>query len=249
MSCFGKKEDTRTRPAVRRRRREANEGEFEDSEYTDTDSEEENPITLTEKDYDIFLPVITPKNKKIKLFDQACSICIDEINNGTIVRQIITCKHAFHSTCLLDWIKINESCPNCKEDLNKDKLIEKIKKQNPKKAEEIIKRSIDLSVPNNQGEIELRPAQPERRRGRNQQNIRMSQNMRNVRPQAPPIPQRVRRRAQEPENNNVDLDDSNAQLNPRDITDSQMMYQMQMEELEMWERQGGNGDMIPVQMV
>lgn len=257
VSCFGRHEQVEDATAARRRRRIIRdiEDNLSDSEYEYSDSDEENPITLTEKDYDIFFPLISLKKKKIKLFDESCSICIDELKNGSTVRQILTCKHAYHSSCLLDWVKINESCPNCKEDLHKDHMIEKLKKENPKKIKELLKKGIDFS-----DSLEGESPSAGLRRRRRAQRPRLQ--MRREAP--PPLPQSIvrrirsvnqnqngRRSSRRRENNTEDLDSSIAMLNrePRDLTDSELMFVMQMREIDMWERQGRGGDMIPVQMV
>lgn len=65
------------------------------------------------------------KEKKEGVFDDVCSICLDLIDNKEPVRQICTCKHFFHSKCFLEWIKVNETCPNCKEELNKNSMLKK----------------------------------------------------------------------------------------------------------------------------
>lgn len=39
------------------------------------------------------------------------------------------CGHLFHSECLLDWIKMKESCPNCKKEFDKKAISEFEKKQ------------------------------------------------------------------------------------------------------------------------
>lgn len=39
------------------------------------------------------------------------------------------CGHLFHSECLLDWIKLKESCPNCKKEFDKKAISEFEKKQ------------------------------------------------------------------------------------------------------------------------
>ena len=57
-------------------------------------------------------------------FTFRCSICLDAINSEKPVRTVVMCKHAFHSECLLDWIKLKEFCPNCKKEFDV-KAIEK----------------------------------------------------------------------------------------------------------------------------
>ncbi len=39
-----------------------------------------------------------------------CSICTEICNNHTIMG----CGHKFHEDCLMNWLRINNSCPNCR---------------------------------------------------------------------------------------------------------------------------------------
>ena len=50
-------------------------------------------------------------------FFNECSICMEAIYNEN--DEIITpCKHNFHSNCLTNWTKRNNSCPNCRYHLD-----------------------------------------------------------------------------------------------------------------------------------
>lgn len=112
---------------------------------SDSEEEEENPITLVEADYDRYFPIINTEieNKDGKITEEICSICIDKILNDEKVRKIRFCGHYFHSGCLTDWIKVNESCPNCKLELNK-KNMEKMEKQ--EKAEKKKKKANRIAL-------------------------------------------------------------------------------------------------------
>jgi hypothetical protein len=44
-----------------------------------------------------------------------CSICLDEdIKMDSITKP---CGHAFHNTCIKDWMDIEQSCPNCRTNI------------------------------------------------------------------------------------------------------------------------------------
>lgn len=45
-------------------------------------------------------------------------ICINDFKEGEEVRVIRTCRHIYHETCIEGWIKKEEFCPLCKEDLD-----------------------------------------------------------------------------------------------------------------------------------
>lgn len=38
-----------------------------------------------------------------------CSICLENVTNVPL-----KCGHAFHDECVLEWFKINNTCPNCR---------------------------------------------------------------------------------------------------------------------------------------
>lgn len=97
---------------------------FEMERDEEGEEEEEEKMTLTEEDYNIYFPIVqtsTEKNQKL-LAEEMCSICIDKILNNEEVRKVKYCPHYFHSTCLIDWVKVNESCPSCRFALDKKNL-------------------------------------------------------------------------------------------------------------------------------
>jgi len=47
---------------------------------------------------------------------ETCSICIDEFKQEQELRKL-PCHHKFHLTCVDEWLKISNTCPNCKADL------------------------------------------------------------------------------------------------------------------------------------
>ncbi len=47
------------------------------------------------------------QTKNIK--KNTCSICLEEVENIPL-----KCGHAFHDECVLEWFKINNTCPNCR---------------------------------------------------------------------------------------------------------------------------------------
>lgn len=42
-----------------------------------------------------------------------CSICLDDLNSNPI-HEIQECKHKFHSSCLITWLRVNNGCPICR---------------------------------------------------------------------------------------------------------------------------------------
>ncbi|KAK9667614.1 hypothetical protein K7432_017599 [Basidiobolus ranarum] len=45
--------------------------------------------------------------------DAMCSVCLEEYNDGELVRKL-RCNHHFHQHCLDEWLLINKYCPLCK---------------------------------------------------------------------------------------------------------------------------------------
>ncbi|EDK31529.2 zinc finger, C3HC4 type (RING finger) protein (macronuclear) [Tetrahymena thermophila SB210] len=53
--------------------------------------------------------------------EEQCSVCLIEFQESDQIR-ITICDHIFHSECLLQWLKSQENCPNCRKDLQRRKL-------------------------------------------------------------------------------------------------------------------------------
>ena len=60
---------------------------------------------------------------KTKVYEQeegeldTCSICLGDIENNQIIREINKCKHIFHVDCADRWFQDNIKCPNCRQDI------------------------------------------------------------------------------------------------------------------------------------
>ncbi|XP_040988396.1 putative RING-H2 finger protein ATL21A [Juglans microcarpa x Juglans regia] len=46
--------------------------------------------------------------------DGTCSICLSEYCNKDILRCIPDCKHCFHADCIDEWLRMNSTCPVCR---------------------------------------------------------------------------------------------------------------------------------------
>jgi hypothetical protein len=62
-------------------------------------------------------PINIKQNKNVYDTDD-CSICLDKLVN----KLIMPCGHQFHTDCILDWFKKNNTCPICRVKL---KIIKK----------------------------------------------------------------------------------------------------------------------------
>ena len=56
------------------------------------------------------------KNLKDKLKDKNCRICLNDFNVGEHI-SYLPCCHVYHSKCIKKWLKINNLCPLCKEEV------------------------------------------------------------------------------------------------------------------------------------
>jgi hypothetical protein len=45
--------------------------------------------------------------------NETCSICLENLNSNP-VHELPECKHKFHSSCLITWLRINNGCPMCR---------------------------------------------------------------------------------------------------------------------------------------
>ena len=45
-----------------------------------------------------------------------CPICTDNFNEADLVITL-DCQHVFHESCILPWLELNNSCPNCRQPL------------------------------------------------------------------------------------------------------------------------------------
>jgi hypothetical protein len=110
--------------------------------------------------------ILKQREKGETFFNENCAICMEVLVNseGKSCRQIFSCKHTFHSKCLLGWLNVNESCPNCKEQLNKKSCLEKEKKMRQRQLQISDKKS--KSLKGNEG-MELRIGTTQRQAGLN----------------------------------------------------------------------------------
>ena len=92
--------------------------EFSSVENTPQNNTEEQNIVISH--HNIF------NNTKIKLktYNQEegieleqCTICLNDIDNNQIVREINKCKHCFHVECADKWFEENITCPHCRQDI------------------------------------------------------------------------------------------------------------------------------------
>lgn len=57
--------------------------------------------------------------KELNIDDLKCSICLENYNNNEQLR-LLDCNHHFHKKCCDDWLKINKTCPMCRNNIDFD---------------------------------------------------------------------------------------------------------------------------------
>ncbi|TVU33276.1 hypothetical protein EJB05_25068, partial [Eragrostis curvula] len=50
--------------------------------------------------------------------DETCSVCLDDVQAGDMVRQLPSCKHLFHVECIDMWLHSHRTCPVCRCNLS-----------------------------------------------------------------------------------------------------------------------------------
>ncbi|KAG2649950.1 RING-H2 finger protein ATL74-like [Panicum virgatum] len=43
-----------------------------------------------------------------------CSVCLEDVRGGEMVRQVPACRHVFHVGCIDMWLHSNRTCPMCR---------------------------------------------------------------------------------------------------------------------------------------
>jgi len=51
-----------------------------------------------------------------------CSVCLDELREGALVRMLPTCKHYFHAQCVDVWLLSHATCPVCRGNPGPEKV-------------------------------------------------------------------------------------------------------------------------------
>ncbi|KAF0934476.1 hypothetical protein E2562_025553 [Oryza meyeriana var. granulata] len=49
---------------------------------------------------------------------EPCSVCLEDLHAGEMVRQLPACKHLYHVECINMWLHSHRTCPMCRYDLS-----------------------------------------------------------------------------------------------------------------------------------
>nr|CAD1842277.1 unnamed protein product [Ananas comosus var. bracteatus] len=47
---------------------------------------------------------------------RACTVCLDSLKAGDMVRSLPACTHMFHADCIDPWLRLHSTCPLCRSD-------------------------------------------------------------------------------------------------------------------------------------
>jgi len=87
------------------------------------------------------------KNRVSELSTKTCPICIDILDKPFILK----CTHSYCGVCLINWIKTNSNCPECRKNINTDDMIAITNNNNQITSDNTIMNKIDtlISIVNN----------------------------------------------------------------------------------------------------
>ncbi|WOH12283.1 hypothetical protein DCAR_0831785 [Daucus carota subsp. sativus] len=60
------------------------------------------------------MTVLGASKRLPKPSDSTCAICLSEYQPKDTIRTVPACNHYFHSTCIDEWLKLNATCPVCR---------------------------------------------------------------------------------------------------------------------------------------
>ncbi|KAK9074292.1 hypothetical protein SSX86_006889 [Deinandra increscens subsp. villosa] len=74
-----------------------------------------NIIGLDQATIESYTKVVLGESKRLPGHNDAtCPICLSEYDVKDTVRCIPECRHCFHAECIDEWLKMNETCPVCR---------------------------------------------------------------------------------------------------------------------------------------
>tara|TARA_B110001450_G_scaffold81706_1_gene77510 strand:- start:11091 stop:12947 length:1857 start_codon:yes stop_codon:yes gene_type:complete len=82
------------------------------------------------------------KNRVSELSNKTCAICMDILNNPIILK----CTHSYCGVCLINWIKNNSKCPECRSIINTDDMIAITNNKNEVNTEEILLTKVETLI-------------------------------------------------------------------------------------------------------
>ncbi|CAO2838655.1 unnamed protein product [Amaranthus hypochondriacus] len=71
---------------------------------------------LDQETIDAYPTVVIGEDGKmmVQLDDNTCPICLCDYYQNDVLMVLPECKHRFHRDCLIEWLKLNATCPVCR---------------------------------------------------------------------------------------------------------------------------------------
>jgi hypothetical protein len=69
------------------------------------------------KDKVAAIPVVEATQDIVNTCVDGCTVCKDAFKVGDKLRKL-PCKHLFHETCIIPWLKLHDTCPTCRYHVN-----------------------------------------------------------------------------------------------------------------------------------
>ena len=102
---------------------EKEENSNEENEINEINDENNDVQIYFNKRKKLILELNEFQYKHIKKYssikEKKCSICLNKYKSPDIIKEF-PCKHIFHKTCILKWLKNSDICPICKYDISGD---------------------------------------------------------------------------------------------------------------------------------
>lgn len=72
---------------------------------------------LDESTIESYQKVVLGESRRLPgLNDTTCAICLCDYITKETIRCIPECKHCFHAECIDEWLRLNATCPVCRND-------------------------------------------------------------------------------------------------------------------------------------
>lgn len=83
------------------------------------------------QDIDVLQVFGLPKSRTMKRIthhqhaqDKSCAICLDNFSDSNKRLLALDCRHEFHTSCIIKWLKHSHRCPLCNQDPSVDVIVE-----------------------------------------------------------------------------------------------------------------------------
>ncbi|KAJ4955529.1 hypothetical protein NE237_012312 [Protea cynaroides] len=84
------------------------------AEDDDGGGDEENVVGLDQMVINSYPKFSFCKSRDRGSGDSMCSICLCDYKDGEMLRMMPDCRHFFHLSCIDAWLRLNASCPVCR---------------------------------------------------------------------------------------------------------------------------------------